>query len=199
ADIGLSRAVPEVAAGAASDVVHHPLSAVAKLLEWTTAVADRPVLLDEIRRVGAHAPLVTVLGDFAVDIDVVEQHEFASELVMIGGDGFGEEAEVWITIALLHVAEDLIVGAILLDDVEAVLDGAGLAELRGDWVGCRHLANDAAVFAQRAAGVSALGVAGKDIRRRHRDGAQVAAEDAADVLVQRLKLVRRRRHRAMTV
>ena len=57
-----------------------------------------------------------------VDVEVVEQHEFARQLVMIGRDVLAEQHQRGIAVAFLHVAEHLIVGAILLDDVDDVLD-----------------------------------------------------------------------------
>ena len=61
-------------------------------------------------------------GDFALDIKVIEQHELAGQGVMVRRDRVGEEAQVRVAVAFLDVAEDLVVGAVLFDDVEYVLD-----------------------------------------------------------------------------
>jgi hypothetical protein len=60
--------------------------------------------------------------DFAFDVKVIEEDEFAGELVVIGCYPFWKEAEGWIAIAPAEVAKDLIVGSILLDDIDAVFD-----------------------------------------------------------------------------
>ena len=82
---------------------------------------------------GRGAPLVAVGAEDAGAVGVVEQDELADELVLIGSDLVAEDAEVWIAVAFLDVAEDLIVGAILLDDVDDVLDEARFADALGNW------------------------------------------------------------------
>ena len=84
----------------------------------TAAIDERPDLLDEVGGVGAHRPFVAVGRHLAVAVEVVQQHELAGQLVVVGRDLLGEEAQVRVAIALLHVAEDLVVGAVLLDDVD---------------------------------------------------------------------------------
>src|SRR5206468_3881300 len=94
----------------------------------------------------------------------------------------GEQAQTRIAIALLDVAEDLVVGAVLLDDVDAVLDRALLAELPRDGVARRPAARHrTAVALQRAARVRLLAVLRHLRRRRHRDDAHRPAHQPADV------------------
>ena len=93
------------------------------------AVAERPALLDEIGRVSAHRPFVAIGADFALDVEVVEQHKFARQLVMIRRDALRENAERRIAIAFRHVTQHLIVSAVLLDNVENVFNGRLLAHL----------------------------------------------------------------------
>ena len=56
---------------------------------------------------------------------------------MVGGDGLGEQADVRLAVAFGHVTEDLVVGAVLLDHVDDILDRRGIADLGGDqkWPG----------------------------------------------------------------
>jgi hypothetical protein len=56
---------------------------------------------------------------------------FAGQGVGVGRDLLAEEAEGRIAVALLEVAQDLVVGAVLADHVEDVLDGEGSPTLRG--------------------------------------------------------------------
>ena len=65
---------------------------------------------------------MAVVADLGVDVEVVEQDELAGERVGVGRDLLAEEAEARIAVAFRHVAEDLIVGAVFLDDVEDVPD-----------------------------------------------------------------------------
>ena len=97
-------------------------------------VAKRPGPLDEVGGISAHRPFVSVGADLAVDVEVVEQHELAGQGVVVGRDGLGEEAKVRVAVAFGHVAEDLVVGAVFLDDVDDILDRRGIADLGGDRV-----------------------------------------------------------------
>ena len=65
---------------------------------------------------------MAVGADIAVDVEIVEQDEFARQLVEIGRGVFAEEDQRRIAVALFHVAQHLIVAAIFLDDVDDVLD-----------------------------------------------------------------------------
>ena len=80
--------------------------------------------LDEVGGVGPHAPLVAIGADFALDVEVVEENELPGEGMMVRRHPFREQAERWVAVPLRHVAEDLIVGPVLLDDVDDVLNRA---------------------------------------------------------------------------
>ncbi len=87
---------------------------------------------------GRVAPTVAVHADFAVAVQVVEQHVLAGDLVLVGRDGLPVHDQVGIAVAggfaagIPEVAQDLVVSAVLLDDVKDILDRAGLADLGGD-------------------------------------------------------------------
>ena len=55
-------------------------------------------------------------------IEVVEQHELLGQPVLVRRHVFAEHHQRRIAVALLHVAQHLIVGAVLLDDEDHVLD-----------------------------------------------------------------------------
>src|SRR5207247_8493900 len=80
-----------------------------------------------------------------LDIKIVEQHELARELVVVGCDFFTEQTQPRIAVALRQVAKDLVVGAVLLDDVNAILDRAGSTHSGGNRVVRRALPGDAKV------------------------------------------------------
>ena len=84
-------------------------------------------LLHVIRRDAGVRPLMPVRAEDAGAIRVIQQHEVAHHLVLIRGDVFAEDAERRIAVALFQRAEDLIVGAVLLDDIDDVLEHARLA------------------------------------------------------------------------
>ena len=74
---------------------------------------------------------MAVGADFGVHVEIVQQDELAGELVQVGRDALGEEAQLRVAVALRQVAEDLVVGAVFLDDVDAVFDRARLG--RAGW------------------------------------------------------------------
>ena len=60
-------------------------------------------------------------------IEIVQQHKFLGELVLIGRDVAPEHHQRRIAVALRDVAEHLVVGAILFDDKDYVIDGGRVA------------------------------------------------------------------------
>ncbi len=71
----------------------------------------------------------------AAAIGVVQQREFADELVLVRRDARAEGAEAGVAVAFLHVAENLVVRTVLLDDVNDVLEHARLADTFGNGLG----------------------------------------------------------------
>ena len=130
-------AVPEIAPGRAGDGIDFlvPLGGIGRLL--LAAVAERPGPFDVVGGVRPHGPFVPVGADLAFDVEVVEQHELADQGVMVGRHLRGEEAEARLAVALGEVAEDLVVGPVLLDDVDAVRDRRRQARLERDRVPLR--------------------------------------------------------------
>ena len=86
-------------------------------------VADVEVL-EVIIRHALGGPGVAVGAVRPADVSVVEQGELAGELAVVGHDRLAQAAQLRVAVALRQVAEDLVVGAVLLDDVEDVLDPA---------------------------------------------------------------------------
>src|SRR5262249_13716918 len=78
-------------------------------------VRQRPIARDVVSVVGHCGPGMAVARHMAVAVKVVQQNELLGEPVVVGGDLFAKQDERRIPISLLHVAEDLIVGAILLN------------------------------------------------------------------------------------
>ena len=77
--------------------------------------------------IGFVGPLVAVGAEDAAAVEVVEQHELFGQLVVVGRDLAAEDAQVGSPSPCFDVAEDLIVGAVLFDDVEDVLEDGRLA------------------------------------------------------------------------
>ena len=149
------------------------------------AVTHRPGLLDEIGGIGAHGPLVAIGADFTLDVKVVEQHKVARQPVVVGSDALVEQAKARVAIAFGQVAEDLIVGAIFLDDVNAILDRSGLTHFNGDRIVGRALGSDAKVRLYRAATIRLRGPGGQLVLElvalRQVDDLQRAKKQTADV------------------
>ena len=97
------------------------------------AVLLWPRALHEVRHVRGIRPMVTVDRDLTARIQVVQYHELACELVMVRRDRLAEQRQPRIAVAvrlavLGEIAEQLVVRAILLDDVQHVLDRRRVAE-----------------------------------------------------------------------
>src|ERR1035437_9646256 len=88
-------------------------------------VADRAgeVLVDEC----LSQPLVAIGGHRSRRVDVVQQRPFNGQGVIVRGGGAAELGQGGSTVTAGVVAEDLVVGAVLLDDEEHVLDRRGVA------------------------------------------------------------------------
>ena len=80
---------------------------------------------------GAVRPLMAVGAENARAIGVVEQDELTHHLVVVGRDLLAEDAERRVAVALGQIAEHLVVGAVLLDDVDDVLEDARFADALG--------------------------------------------------------------------
>ena len=103
-------------------------------------------LVHEIGREGRGRPVVSIGARFRVDEETIQQAEAERQRPMIRGDVLrrssrgarglsgAEDRQVRVAIGprtvarLLQIAEDLIVGAILLDDIDDVLDRIGAGE-----------------------------------------------------------------------
>ena len=68
---------------------------------------------------------MAVEADGAAGVEVIQQHVFLGQRVMIGRDVAAVHHELGIAVALADVAEHLVVGAVLLDDQKDVLDAEG--------------------------------------------------------------------------
>src|ERR1035438_1569243 len=94
-----------------------------------------------VAALGVHAGphLLHVIGGdgrggpvLAVGVEIIEQDEFARQFVEVGGGVFPEEDQRRVAVALSHVAQHLVVGAVFLNDVDDVFDvgeRAGLIQL----------------------------------------------------------------------
>src|SRR5262249_17903439 len=108
-DAGLGTAVPDVAACRPGDGVFLSLRRIEiQLLRpaSSSAIGQRPDLLDEIGAVSAHRPLMAIGRHFAIAVEIVQQHELTDQLVMVGSNLFWEETKVRIAVAFLDVAEN---------------------------------------------------------------------------------------------
>ncbi len=133
AHAGFFRAVPQIAAGRGGDG-ERSLRRIGVLAAVVVPVAERPGFFHEIGRIGAHRPFMAVGADFGIHIEVVQEHKFARELMMVRRDAFGEETQTGSAVALWQVAQHLIVGPVLLDDVNAIFDRAGFARRSRDGI-----------------------------------------------------------------
>ncbi len=135
ADAGTLGHVPDVALRWRRKIPERialPATTFAEIDAAALSVVGRPDLFDGVGRVRARREGMAVVADFGVDVEVVEQDELANERVRIGRHVLAEQRQVRIAVALGNVAEHLVVGAILADDVEDVLDGRWITDLARD-------------------------------------------------------------------
>ena len=111
---------------------------IARQLVLACGVAQRPGALIKVRGHRRITPAVTVHAHLAIAVQVVEQDVVTRDGVLVRRDVLAINRDLGIAIAdglavrILHVAQHLVIGAVLFDDVEHMLDRAGIAHLRGD-------------------------------------------------------------------
>jgi hypothetical protein len=94
-----------------------------------------------IRFVGLRDPLVPVAAVSTGSVEIIEEHKRIGQPVLVRGDVVAEHDERGVAISLFHVAEDLIVRAVLFHHVDHMLDERRLSG--APWnghrrhVGCR--------------------------------------------------------------
>ena len=79
---------------------------------------------------------MAIHADLTIRIQVVKQHILLREGAVVRRDVIPKNAQIRIAISLWKVSEDLIVGSVLLDDIDDILDWAGDAHLGRDDSGC---------------------------------------------------------------
>ena len=103
------------------------------------AVGLLPGFLKIVSTDGRSGPDVAIAGDLAGVEKIIEHTELESQLMLVGGDGLAIHGQAGVAVAhrlsiLLEVAEDLIVGAVFLDDVDDVLDAVWRSVREGDFL-----------------------------------------------------------------
>ena len=86
------------------------------------AIGDLPGFFVVVAGDGGGGPEMAVAGNFSAVVEIVEHAELQRELVLVGRDVGAVHGERGIAVADFQVAENLIVGAILLDHIDHVLD-----------------------------------------------------------------------------
>ena len=90
------------------------------------AVVIRQVLDHVLVSHGLRAPRPAITAGFARVVEVIQQHEALREGVQVRRDTAAEQYKAGIAIPLWHVAEHLIIGAVLLDNIDHMGDPARL-------------------------------------------------------------------------
>ena len=184
ADAGLPGTIPEVAAGGRGEV-EVAFGGVRILLVLVVAVGQRPGFFDEVAGIGTHRPFVPVGADFALDVEIIEQDELAGQFMVVRRDALGKKTERRIAIALRKIPENLIVGPVLFDDVEAILDRRRTAEAARNGMTFLITGGDNVRLGRRQAAIHLRGVLlhliGKFLTARQVDHADGALHETGDV------------------
>ncbi len=110
-------------------VRHHPFVVICPL---PAAIVLLPGFLQVIRPDRRIRPHMPVARDLTRIEEVVQHAKLQRQLVLVRGDAFAIHGQARVAVAhrlpiLLQVAEELVVGPVLLDDVNHMLDWIGLA------------------------------------------------------------------------
>src|SRR5206468_10696739 len=98
--------------------IGHGIIAVVRITPAKSAEA----LLEVIGDIRLRTPLMAVRAEHTAAVEVVQQYKLLGESMVVGGDITAEMHEGRIPVSLRQISEDLVVGAVLLDDVEHVLE-----------------------------------------------------------------------------
>src|SRR5205085_1979561 len=93
-------------------------AALAQIQGAATGVIRGPELLDQIGGVGAGRPGMSVVADFGIDVEIVEDAELAGQRMRVWRRGLAKQRERRVAVAALEVAENLIVRPVLANDIE---------------------------------------------------------------------------------
>src|SRR5262249_62352966 len=93
-------------------------SAFGKVLAAPFGVVDGPDFFRDVGRVGSRRKGVSGVADLCVDEEVVEENELSGQRVGVGRHLFAEQAEIGITVSLLLIPQDLVVGAVFTNDIK---------------------------------------------------------------------------------
>ena len=153
--------------------------------------------LQVIADVGLVDPGVSVGAQHPGAIEVVQQGKLPGQGVLVGRHFFSKHHQPRIAIALLHVAKNLIVSAVLLDDVEDVLEQRRLAVAYGHrdrpGVGARP------VQAGQAMGQAVVGMHRGRVPGQRNGIGHLEDRDRAEMIVRVLSLFQRPRLGQRTV
>src|SRR5664279_4815147 len=86
------------------------------------AVVNLPGLLCVVAANGRSGPHVSIAGDLAAIVEVVENSELPSQLVLVRSDIFPVHDQRGIAVPLRDVAKELIVSAIFLNHINHVMN-----------------------------------------------------------------------------
>ena len=82
--------------------LRRPLGRISQLAT-SLAIHKRPSLLDKVGRIRSHRPLVTIRTDFSIYIEVIKQHKFIDQRMMVRRHIFSKDTQGRIPIPLGNV------------------------------------------------------------------------------------------------
>src|SRR5262249_51178344 len=94
------------------------------VLETAAGIVRRNRLLDIIGSPARGRPIPADTADFTGVEKIVQSHESSCQRMMVGSKRFGKLRQRRVAISNLEVTEYLIVGSILFDDIDDMLDPA---------------------------------------------------------------------------
>src|ERR1700748_8606 len=92
-----------------------------RLHMWITPEPSSHILFHIIVRHGGIRPLVSFSRRFTRRIIIIKQYKVFSQLVLIRRNAVAINAKLLIAIALWHIAQYLVVGAVFFNDIDHML------------------------------------------------------------------------------
>ena len=147
------------------------------------SITGHPGFFIKVICIGCCAPTMPIGANLSADIKIVKQHKIAGKCVVIGCNFFRKQTKRGIAVAFRHIAQNLIVGSIFLDDIENVLDGRWIAHTLWDRVAGFAFCQFFAFFCIRRIAVHLPGIFGQCLFIRRLYDTHGPLHQSANVLV----------------
>ena len=125
---------------------------------------------------------MAICRNFAIHIKIIEQGKLPCDLMLVWCYLFIKDAKRWVAIAFFDITKHLVIGAVFLDDINAILNGAGVTDFSGDGITTGPLGLGKIIRLKRAARIRFLGECDHFLGRGHIQNPQRTLHKACNIL-----------------